>query len=245
MSEINAFGDVPNYRQVRKLIESIPEKRFRIGAMYGYLIAGRVSEIVTKKCPSDIKTTPNGPYGKDFDTASFEGTEVLVLNVKTSKRDGLPRDIGIPLDPKIESFSKPVLDYFQQFQDDEPVFHYTRQSLYDATRESFKGYIYPIEPYKIREIDHIKFDEIKSKVPEELHPFIKPPPSIVEETKVPKHFRRLALHGATRHYRTMELVQKYGLTKEERDIYTGHTTPGVDDRYSHLNWRQYFPKLLK
>lgn len=237
-------GTLPDYQTVRRLIESIPEKRYRVGGMYGYLIAGRASEIVTKACPSDIGTTPNGPYGNDFGTAEHLDHEVLVLHVKTSKRDGLPRDIGIPLDPDLESFAKPVYEYFQGFSKYEPVFNYTRQDLYNASKKSFDGFIYPIEPYTIREIDQEKYQVIKNKVPEEIQPFIKPPPSVVSETKVPRHYRRLALHGAMRHYRTMELAQRCGLTKEERDIYTGHTTQGVDDRYSHLNWRLYFPKLL-
>lgn len=237
-------GKLPTYKTVRKLITKIPEKQYRIGSLYGYLIAGRVSEIVTKVCPSDTGTTPNGPLGADFDIANYEDHEVLVLNVKTSKRDGLPRDIGGPLDPKYEPFAKPVYDYFQGYGEDEPVFYYTRQDLYNGTREAFEGYIYPIEPYTIREIDQEKYQEILNKVPEEIQPFVKPPPTVVNETKVPRHNRRLALHGSMRHYRTMELAQRYGFTKEERDIYTGHTTSGVDDRYSHLNWRLYFPKLL-
>lgn len=237
-------GTLPDYKTVRGLIQNIPERRFRAGGMYGYLIAGRASEIVTKACPSDEGTTPYGPVGRDFSVAEYEGHDVLVLHVKTSKRDGLPRDIGIPLDPELEPFAKPVYDYFQEFQDDEPVFHYTRQDLYNGSKETFEGYIYPIEPYTIRIIDQEKYQTIKDRVPEEIQPFLKPPPNVVSETKVPRHYRRLALHGAMRHYRTMELAQRCGLTKEERDIYTGHTTQGVDDRYSHLNWRLYFPKLL-
>jgi hypothetical protein len=242
---IDVQGTLPNYKTVRKLIQGIKEERFRVGGMFGYLIAGRVSEIVTKVCKSDTGTTPNGPRGQDFDIANYEGNEVLVLNVKTSKRDGLPRDIGVPLDPKLEPFAKPVYDYFQRFHDEEPVFYYTRQDLYNGSKEAFKGYIYPIEPYTIRDIDHEKLDTLLRNVPEEIQQYIKPPKFVVNETKVPRHNRRLALHGSMRHYRTMEMAQRYGFTKEERDIYTGHKTPGSDDRYSHLNWRQYFPKLIK
>ena len=244
MKLIDAEGTLPNYKTVRNLIQSITSKQFRLGGMYGYLIAGRVSEIVTKTCRSDTGTTPNGPYGKDFDIADYEGNEVLVLNVKTSKRDGLPRDIGVPLNHTHEPFAKPVLEYFQSFDDEDPVFCYTRQDLYNATKNPFNGYIYPIEPYTVRDIDQNKLQIIISQVPEELQPFIRPPPSVVNETKIPRHHRRLALHGSMRHYRIMELAQRFGLNKEERDIYTGHTTSGSDDRYSHLNWRQYFSKLL-
>jgi len=242
-------GILPDHKQVRKLIQSIPEKRFRMGGMYGYLIAGRASEIVTKACPSDEGTTPYGPQGRDYrimhhQDKNHQRHEVLVLNVKTSKRDGLPRDIGVPLDKKIEPFAEKILEYFQEQDKDEPVFYYTRQDLYNGSKDVFDGYIYPIEPYTIRKIDQPKYQEIKNKVPEELRSLVKPPNSIVYERKIPRHYRRLALHGAMRHYRTMELAQRFGLTKEERDLYTGHTTSGVDDRYSHLNWRLYFHKLL-
>jgi len=242
MSDVK--GVLPNYKTVRGLIKNIESNEYRIGAMYGYLIAGRVSEIVTKVSPSDIGTKPNGPHGGDYDVAEYEGHEVLVLNVKTSKRDGLPRDIGVPLDSTLEPFAKPVLEYFMRFKPDDPVFHYTRQSLHSGTRDAFSGYVYPIEPYTIRDIDQEKLDKILSKVPEELHTLIKPPSTVMNETKVPRHNRRLALHGSMRHYRLMELAQRYGFIKEERDIYSGHKTSGSDDRYTHLNWRQYFRKLL-
>lgn len=243
-------GIFPDYNKVRDLIQSIPEKRFRMGGMYGYLIAGRASEIVTKACPSDEGTTPYGPQGRDYSIMHHQDEEgqrydVLVLHVKTSKRDGLPRDVGIPLDKGLEPFAVKVREYFQSFDPGDHVFYYTRQQLYNGTRGVFDGYIYPIEPYTIRKIDQPKFTEIKNKAPPELRSLIKPPEDIIYERKIPRHYRRLALHGSMRHYRIMELAQRYGLNKEERDIYTGHTTSGVDDRYSHLNWRQYFPKLIK
>lgn len=238
-------GTLPNYKTVRKLITQIPERSFRLGVMYGYLIAGRVSEIVTKICPSDTGTTPNGPYGRDYDLAKYNDHDVLILNVKTSKREGLPRDIGIPLDKNLEPFAEKVLDYFQEHQADDPVFYYTRQDLYNASIDTFKGYIYPIEPYTVREIDQEKYQALIDKVPDELKPLIKPPSSIIKETRVPRHTRRLALHGSMRHYRMMELTRRCGFNKEERDIYSGHVTGGVDDRYTHLNWRQYFPKLTQ
>ena len=243
MKVIDVKGKLPTYREVRKLIQSIPEKQFKIGSMYGYLIAGRASEIVTRICPSDIGyTVANGPHGVDYELADYEGTEVLVLHVKTSKREGLPRDIGVPL--RKEPFAEPVYEYFQTKNEDDPVFYYTRQDLGNSTREIFSDYIYPIEPYTIRTVDQEKYDEFLSKIPEELHPLIKPPNTVLNETKIGRHNRRLGLHGSMRHYRTMELAQRYGFSKEERDIYTGHTTSGSDDRYSHLNWRQYFPKLI-
>ena len=155
------------------------------------------------------------------------------------------RNVGVPLDKQYEAFSKPVLEYFQRFSSDEPVFDYYRQDLYRATKGILEDYHYPIEPYNIREVDQEKYDAWIEKVPEEFRPFIKPPKTMIVERKVERHYRTLALHGSLRHHRTMELASRFGLLKEERDLYTGHKVAGSDDRYSHLNWQAYINKLFR
>ena len=247
----NVLGTLPDYHTVRVLIENIPTKCYRVGAMYGNLIAGRASEIVSRAYPSDTKTTPNGPVGKDVvvtdykDENTGETHEVVVFHVNTSKRDGAIRDVGVPLSRDYEPFAEKVLNYFDSFDEKDPVFNYTRQELYRGVIDTFKGYVYQIEPYTIRKIDQEKYEEILSEVPLHLRDLVKPPKHIVTEIKVPKHTRKLANHGAYRHFRIMELARKYRLIEEERHIYTGHTIPGSDPRYSHLSWWIYFPKLLR
>lgn len=245
------LGSLPDYHTVRELIQQIPEEQYRLGAMYGYLIAGRVSEIVSRAYPSDIKTTPNGPDGGDVDVTEWEDErtgelyEVAVFHVNTSKRDGMYRDVGVPLDPMYEPFTKTVLDYFNKYGENDPVFDYTRQYLYRGVIDTFRGYVYEIEPYVIREVDQEKFNEILEDVPEYLRGNVKPPKHLVEEIKIPKHKRNLANHGAYRHFRIMELARRCRFDEEERHLYTGHTISGSDPRYSHLSWWQYFPKLLR
>lgn len=246
----NVPGTLPDYTTVRDLIQKIPERQYKLAAMYGYLIAGRVSEIVSRAYPSDTKTTPNGPTGKDAIVTDFEDDdgekyEVVVFHVNTSKRDGVVRDVGVPLDSSYEPFTENVLNYFNGFDDDDPVFDFTRQHLYRGVIETFSGYVYQIEPYTIRKIDQDRFEEILNDVPTHLKEYVKPPKQIVEEIKVPKHTRKLANHGAYRHFRIMELARKYRLIEEERHLYTGHTIAGSDPRYSHLSWWVYFPKLLR
>jgi len=220
-----------------------------MGMMYGFLVAGRVSEIVGSACKSDIKTTPRGPTGRDFEVTEARVNdvdyEVVVFNVKTSKRGGIPRSIGLPLSREKEPWAKSVLEYFEKFSDDEHVFPYTRQALFPSSVEIFKDdYVYPIEEYSTQELDTEKFNELLTQVPEELKHLVKPPKYLMEETKIKRHERKLRLHGALRHYRLMELTQKFKFNREDRKMFAGHTLD-VTDRYVHLDWSSYFPKLVE
>jgi len=220
-----------------------------MGMMYGFLIAGRVSEIVGERCKSDIKTTPRGPTGADFEVtqARVNGVdyEALVFNVKTSKRGGIPRSIGVPLDPALEPWAWALLKYFQGFDEKDHVFPFTRQALFPSAVEVFRDdYVYPIEEYKTQELDQETFDKLIMQVPDGLKHLVKAPKYLIEETKIPRHTRKLRLHGALRHYRLMELTSKFQFNREDRKLYAGHAGD-VTDRYTHMDWTSYFPKLLK
>ena len=243
------MSEIPRPVDVRKRIAQAAKEPHRMGLMYGFLIAGRVSEIVSKRCQSDTGTTPRGPMGDDFEVtqARVNDTDydVVVFNVKTSKRDGIPRSIALPLDKKQEPWAKPVLEYFEKFSSDEHVFPYTRQDLFPAAAEVFRDdFVYPIEAYSTQELDQDKFNELVGQIPEGLKHLVKPPKYLINETKVPRHTRKLRLHGALRHYRLMELTQKFHFNREDRKIYAGHTID-VTDRYVHLDWNSYFPKLIR
>jgi len=247
MSENNAV--IPRPSDVRLRIIHANKPSHRMGMMYGFMVAGRVSEIVGSACKSDVKTTPRGPTGRDFEVTEARVNdvdyEVVVFNVKTSKRGGIPRSIGLPLSRELEPWSRPLLEYFEQFSDDEHVFPYTRQALFPSSVEVFRDdFVYPIEEYITQELDTEKFQELLSQVPERLQHLVKPPKYLVEETKVKRHTRKLRLHGALRHYRLMELTSKFGFNREDRKIFAGHTID-VTDRYVHLDWRSYFSKLVK
>ena len=242
-------ASLPSTKEVRARIVQASKLPHRMGMMYGFLIAGRASEIVGERCKSDIKTTPRGPTGSDFTLAEARVNdvdyEVVVFNVKTSKRDGIPRSIALPLDRKQEPWAKPVLDYFEGFSKDEHVFPYTRQALFPSAAEVFRDdFVYPIEAYSTQELDKEKFDELINQVPEGLRHLVKAPKYLIEETKIPRHTRKLRLHGALRHYRLMELTQRFRFNREDRKIYAGHTID-VTDRYVHLDWNSYFPKLIR
>ena len=240
---------IPRPVDVRLRIIHATKTSHRLGMMYGFLIAGRVSEIVGSACKSDVKTTPRGPTGRDFEVAEARVNgvdyEVVVFNVKTAKRGGIPRAIGVPLDRTQEPWSRPLLEYFEKFSEKEHVFPYTRQDLFPSAVEVFKDdFVYPIEEYKTQELDLDKFNELLTNVPDGLKHLVKAPKYLINETKVPRHTRKLRLHGALRHYRLMELTQKFGFNREDRKIYAGHTID-VSDRYVHLDWRSYFSKLVR
>ena len=109
---IENSGVIPRVIDVRNRIVQANKTPHRMGMMYGFLVAGRVSEIVGTACKSDVNTTPRGPTGNDIEVAEARvkdvDYEVVVFNVKTSKRGGIPRAIGLPLDEKKE----PGLDHY-------------------------------------------------------------------------------------------------------------------------------------
>lgn len=168
----------------------------------------------------------------------------MVFNVKTSKRGGIPRSIGLPLDKEYEPWAETVLNYFQRFSTNEHVFPYTRQDLFPSAKEVFgDSYVYPIEEYTIQTIDQEAFNDLLEQVPESIRHLVKVPDYMRIKEKVKRHKRLLRLHGALRHYRLMELTQRFGFNREDRKVYAGHTID-VTDRYTHLDWQSYFPKLL-
>ena len=238
----------PTPREVRTRILEASKVPHRMGLMYGFLVAGRASEIVGRACPSDVKTTPRGPTGKDFETAQArvdgEIFDAVVFTVRTSKRGGIPRSIGLPLDPEYEPWAKPVMDYFEKFGSDEHVFPYTRQALFPSAVEVFgRIYVYPIEEYTVQSVDQAAFSNMLEQVPQPIRHLVKVPRHLREERKVTRHQRWLRLHGALRHFRLMELTQRFGFNREDRKVYAGHTID-VTDRYTHLDWQSYFSKLL-
>jgi hypothetical protein len=222
---------LPDVDDVRKRIAKIPEKDMRLCLTACYLCAARVSEIVGKKSPSDVKTTARGPCGRDVTVDRYGmGTafqqDAAVFRVKTAKRGGFPRLVALPLDAKFEPWTKSLVDYYKSHDYNESVFPFTRQLVGLKARSAFKGLRYYVYQYVITN----KALGIKKEVP--------------------WHFRRFNVH-ALRHLRTTELIQTYGFNAMELSVYGGWTMRGMlgvgsaMERYVHLDWQQYFPKLLR
>lgn len=219
---------LPNVETVRQRIAQARPAQAKYSLMSAYLFCARASEIIGRTAPSDRhKTTARGPTRNNLELDVFElgpiKEEVAVWTIKTAKRGGKPRKIGLPLNKKYEPFTKQLVDYFDKHQG--VVFPITRHKLWEFAKEAFKGLKYPVESYNI----YTNGEVTKS---------------------VKDHNRPFGAH-ALRHVRASELMTNYGFDGIELSIYGGWTlrsTIGIGSsmsRYVHLNWRQYFPKLLK
>ena len=239
--------ETPRVSEIRSRIDEVEKDPYRLGLMYGFLIAGRISEVVGRACPSDIKTTPRGPMGNDFEVNQARVNDVdyeaVILHIKTGKRGGTPRRCALPLDPEYEPWAKPILEYFQTFDAKDHVFPYTRQDIFPTSKKVFDGLVYPIEDYKVTLINKVEYELLIEEIPPQLRHLVKVPDHLRETELVKRHLRNFRLH-ALRHARLMDLAEFYQFTRDDRERYAGHTM-ATSDRYSHLEWWSYFPKLLR
>ena len=220
--------EIPDVNIIRKRIQMASPKEAKYSLMAAYLFCARVSEIVGTKCPSDVGTTPRGVTGAslEYDTVALgeQEIEAAVFTVRTAKRDGKIRKVALPLNPKYEPFTKPLTTYFEGF-DNTFVFPFNRQVMHTYARKLFTRLTYKIESYKY--VDDAGDKKVKHS-----------------------HDRKFATH-ALRHLRAAELMEHYGFDGVDLSTYGGWTLQsaiGVGSslgRYAHLNWRRYFPKLLK
>ena len=223
---------LPEVETVRKRIETATKQDAKFCLMAAYLFCARASEIIGTTNRYDVvhnQTVARGPTGKDVKLETFElgdiKTEAAVFTIRTAKRDGKIRKIALPLDKKFESWTEPLYNYYQEHGNDK-VFPFTRQKAWEYAQETFTGLKYPIEKYNMYESEENK--------PQPIRAHMKP-------------FRTHAL----RHLRATELIETFGFTGFDLSVYGGWTLRsmvGVGSamsRYAHLDWRRYFPKLLK
>jgi len=224
--------------QVRQRIEAIKHDPSRLCVKYLYLIDGRISEGISRRAPSDIQTTPRGPKMRDLEMQEDDhGGEVALFSVSTAKRGGILRICAIPLDPSFEPWGKRVVQYFEKFAPEEHVFPMTRQKVWRHAREFWENLVYPIEDY-----DKIIVDEAGNVIYQENGKAMK--------QRISRHMRPFNLH-AVRHIRATDLVVYYGFNGPNLAAFGGwtlSTAMGVSssiNRYVQLDWRSYYPKLLK
>ena len=219
--------NIPEVETIRKRIANTRDMETRMCFTAEYLCCARISEIIGRKCPSDITTHARGFTGKDVKLTTFrqgkEPVDAVVFTVRTAKRGGKERSIALPIDKQYEPLAEPLYNYIKQFGAD-TVFNFTRQKAFTQSKNIFEGLTYPIERYR-------PFKDGKAL-------------DFVEEHDKP--FRTHAL----RHVRATELLDFYDFTAIELSLYGGWTLKsmvGVGSamsRYTHLQWKKYFPKLL-
>ncbi len=223
---------LPEVETVRRRIETATKREAKFCLMAAYLFCARASEIVGATNSYDVKnnqTIARGPSGNDVKLETFEigdiKTQAAVFTVRTAKRDGKIRKIALPLEKTYEPWAEQLYSYYREHGEDK-VFPFTRQKAWEYANKTFKDLSYPIEKYNLYDPEDQKPKPVKAHL---------------------KPFRTHAL----RHLRATELIETFGFTGFDLSVYGGWTLRsmvGVGSsmsRYAHLDWRRYFPKLLK
>lgn len=232
---------LPSVEVVRNRIETkVGDKPFEHALKAIYLFDARLSEVITKIYPSDLAAGKH-VYGVKLRVEQQEhlGHPISVFTVATAKRDGLERYIALPQSEQYEPWTREVTSWIEQ---EDPPFPFYDQDIQTYVKDNsvFEGLSYPIARYDIWE------GKVLTKT-------------------VEAHVKPFRTH-ALRHLRTTELAEFYGFDPLEIAIFGGWSwvtvtklmsqTPqffgagggaliGAMQRYTHLQWEKYFPKLLK
>jgi hypothetical protein len=214
---------LPEVSEVRKRIETVDSEVVRVCLKAMFLLgAARVCEVCGLAYGSE---KAYGSRSEDLRLDDFADQDVAIFTMRTAKRGGRERLIGLPVAEKYEPWTRELCGYFQKASGF--VFPFHRQWIWRRVTdlEIFTGLSYPIETYVIYADGEVA-------------------------KKVDKHQRNFKLH-ALRHLRTTELVEYYGFDAFNLATYGGWTIKsmvgfgGSFDRYLGLSWQSYFPKLLK
>lgn len=151
---------------------------------------------------------------------------------KGLKRQGIRRDIALPLNSEFEPWSRELLEYFLKRQVlKEPIFPFYRQKAYTLSKQVFEGLTVKITHYRkaLPELDG-KGKHLMKMIPEHVKPF--------------------TVHSL-RKIRENELRRNYRFDAFEISAYGGwtmQTMAGTSSALAHydvLPWEDYFPKLLR
>ena len=151
---------------------------------------------------------------------------------KGLKRQGIRRDIALPLNPEFEPWTKDLLWYFQKQQVlKQPIFPFFRQKAYALAKPVFEGLSVKITHYRktLPELD-LKGKHLMKMIPEHTKPF--------------------TVHSL-RKIRENELRRNYRFDAFEISAYGGwtmQTMAGTSSALAHYDtpaWEDYFPKLLR
>ncbi len=222
---------VPSFLEVRGRIEHAGDHEFKLCLMTALELCARISEIVGVSTPGD-GSFARGPRGSDAKDdwwgEGFSRQKALVIDVRTAKRKGLVRRIGLP--PDFDPWVMKVAEHFWS-RGDGLAFPFTRHSISEYVNENalFEGWGWPVQDYSIYEGKGI-------------------PPQ-----KIEGHIKPFSLHSL-RDVRATQLLTFYGFDGVDLAIHGGwtiqNTVAGVTSvmaRYLDIyqDWRRPFPKLMK
>lgn len=201
--------------RARETIAVIPNLTEAYYCKLSYLLAGRANELCGIGS-EDAHTSPVGPTKESVSYDSFEGTEAILIQVHIEKRRQLH---GIPL----RTVALPINEF-------EP---WAKEIVKEVEKLGVNEPLIPIYRQKLSKIwARYGFNQMALALP---------------ENSGYNH-----VNNPLRHLRINDLISFYKLRlAEELPAYTGHKPSSIAkvssalDRYLHLRWTDYFPKLLK
>jgi len=214
---------VPDFKRTREYIEHIPKTRDRVLIKTLYLGALRVSEIVTRVNPCDIRNNLTHAYGRylDWELADFQVNnqhreKALLIKAATAKRrlrtkeqkerGFIPKVIALPVMPYYEPFTEELLKWLKQYGS--LSFPLTRRSVHRIVRERLKELDPEVKPHSLR---HWRITHLVEKY--QFDPY--------------------------------DLTAYAGWSVSHSFGSVGMSISPQLEIYYHSAWQKYFPKLLK
>lgn len=207
-------------REFRRTVDEIPVDRDKRLIKAYYLVCGRVNELAMNKQKGDKTTRALGNHSSWELNSYGRGqnyVKVLVLRLPVLKRKG-KRGSQI----FFKSIGLPVRTILNKDSDEPKIVDFEPWSM-DLLR-------------LIRQYGAVKFPLTRRSVHNIIHKHLDFPEGMK------------GVKNPLRHLRITHLINDYGFTAEETILYSGWSFKkigGQMDSYAHLNWRLYFPKLLK
>ena len=219
---------VPKIALFREAVDKIPDVRDSIVIKTLYLLGARVSEIVTKTTPYQLKNRKSKPYGRlltwslqDYDFEKKK-EKLLLLKSAVAKRSKKQKNdsseqkkqiirfkiIPLPTNPKYENWTVDILKWIQKQKDHKLGFPITGMTVQNIVKKHLRILDKRIFPHKVR------------------------------------------------HWRITHLITEYNFSPYEITSYAGWSfsstfgAMGIKassnlDIYAHLQWRDYVNKLFK
>ena len=209
---------VPEITKFRYAVEQIKNRRDQVLIKTVYLLAARVSEVITKTSPWDLTHNKTKAYGQfmSHQMADFNGQEVYltkqaVLKRKVKKKKAVENKIykiiALPVAPKFEPWTIELMEWSAE-----------QGSLsFDLGRRA------------VLKIVKKNLGKLDNAIP----------------THSLRHYR--ITHLVTMYnFDAFDLIAYTGWTFKTGLGMTGMGgASGQLDTYLHLAWRRYYPKLLK
>ena len=205
----------------------VDAEKMRIALIFIYLYACRSAEVLARRSPSDRTKFQYGVYRRDvyidiyprrLNGDAYEEVEVLVAEIPIAKKKELTyRQVAVPIE--YEPFAREILRYIEKYDDDDPLFNITRQTLHQASKTWLQGLT-----YRIRRYGDVESHERQAG----LHYL--------------RHMRISEL-VADYHFDGIDVTTYVGwkMTSEEIPPHLAELL----DRYGHRRWTRYIEKLFK